>query len=198
MGGHAVDGQPPRGKPQGVRPGAACSPRARRQAKKTTNHGPFGSAFFETGVYPGRLLEGRGFFAAVAAVIVGDKRDLMPDSAPSFVMGPHPNDFHRPFLRVDLIHKSVLDVNPPGPCTIEISDQLLKSWRALKRILLQNLKQAFCLGPKIAGRQLLGVLQGLLGVIELPGHQAISVLALPNGSLNPFRMDSRIPGIDRR
>jgi len=116
----------------------------------------------------------------------------------SFVMSPHPNNLHRPFLWVDLIHESVLDIDPARPRAIEISDQLLICWRALKRILLQNLKQAFCLGPKIAGRQLLGVLQGLLGVIELPGHQAISVLALPNGSLNPFRMDSRIPGIDRR
>ena len=115
-----------------------------------------------------------------------------------FVMSPHPDDFHRLFFWVDLIHESVLDIDPARPRAIEISDQLLICWRALKRILLQNLKQAFCLGPKIAGRQLLGVLQGLLGVIELPGHQVISVLDLLNGSRNPLRIDSRIPGIDRR
>ncbi len=116
----------------------------------------------------------------------------------SFVMSPHPNDLHRPFLWVDLIHESVLDIGPARPRAIEIPDQPLICWRALKRILLQNLKQAFCLEAQITGRQVLGVLLGLLGIIERPGHQVSSVLDLLNGSRNPFRIDSRIPGIDKR
>jgi len=40
------------------------------------------------------------------------------------VMSPHPNNLHRPFLWVDLIHESVLDIDPARPRAIEISDQL--------------------------------------------------------------------------
>jgi hypothetical protein len=92
----------------------------------------------------------------------------------------------------------VLNINAARYGSVEIAEQLLERRRRLKWIPLQYLKQPFCLGPKVTGRQLLGVLPDLFGVIELPGHQLSSVLDLLNGSRNPFRIDSRIPGIDRR
>ena len=115
-----------------------------------------------------------------------------------FVVGPHPDDLYRPFFRVDLIDEAMLDVDPTRPGSGEIADQFLAGRWGLEWILLQNLKQAFGVGPKVVRRQLPGVLLGLPGVVKLPTHQLSSVLDLLSGSRNPFRMDSRIPGIERR
>jgi hypothetical protein len=65
-------------------------------------------------------------------------------------------------------------------------------------MLPQDLKQTFGVEPKVAGRQFLGVLLGLPGVEKPPAHQLSSVVDLLSGSFSPLRIDSRIPGIERR
>lgn len=68
----------------------------------------------------------------------------------------------------------------------------------LKGILSQDLQQRLGLWPQIRTRKLPGVLLRLPGVVELPAHQLSFFEVLLSGSCNPFRIDSRIPGIDSR
>lgn len=113
-------------------------------------------------------------------------------------MRPHADDLHGVLSRVDLVHQTVLNIDAAGIGSFEIADQFLKRWRRLQRILLEDLDQPFRRCPKIPGDELFRVLLSLPGIVEPPAHQLSSVFDLLNGSRNPFRIDSRMPGIESR
>jgi len=92
----------------------------------------------------------------------------------------------------------MVDVNPPRIGPGQVAHQLFERRRVLKRVLLQDGQQFLGLGAQPGRRQLLGVLLSLLRVGELPDYQDSFLASFLVGVLSPLRMDSRMPGIDRR
>lgn len=114
--------------------------------------------------------------------------------AHSLIVGPHAQDPHGPLFAEDLIHHTVLNVDPAGVGTSEVSDQLLKGWRILKWVVGKNRQHFLRLGLEPAGGKLLGVFECLLGKHNLPTHHFSAFALFANGSAMPALMDSRIPG----
>src|SRR4051794_28058360 len=113
-------------------------------------------------------------------------------------MSPKPDYFHGLNLRQDLVDQAMLNIDAPGIRSREISDQFLVRRRVLKRVLLEGFEKGLGLRPQPRGRQFLRVLLSLFGEDEPPAYQASFLESLPTGSLRPARIDSRMPGIERR
>ena len=99
---------------------------------------------------------------------------------------------------MDLIHKTVLNVDAAGISARQVANEFFVVGRILERIPGDDVEKTLGLGFEIRGRNLLGVLLGLLGVNDGPTHQPGLVEVLPSGSAMPLRMESRIPGIEMR
>ncbi len=113
-------------------------------------------------------------------------------------MRPHAKDFDGSRLGQDLINNSVLNIHPAGIGAFEIANKLLK-WRwHLIRISAEDFENRYSLGFEVGRSELLGILLSLLCIADFPGHQRSSDAHFPTGVAMPFRMDSRIPGIDSR
>ncbi len=61
------------------------------------------------------------------------------------VMRPHPEDFDGPFFLQDLVDQAMLDVDPAGAGTREVSHELFVVRRVLERIFAEDLQEL--LGP---------------------------------------------------
>ena len=92
----------------------------------------------------------------------------------------------------------MLDIDSSGICPREVSYQFLERRRILKWILLQNLQQCLRFEPKPRRGELLCVFLRLLGIDQPPGYQASFLESFLMGVCRPFRMDSRIPGMETR
>lgn len=121
---------------------------------------------------------------------------------PSFVVRPHADDLHRTFRIEDLVDESMLDVDAAGICTCEVADQFLEGGRALPRIPAQDVEQLFGFIPQTAPGDLPGVFLSLFCEADPPRrsgryHPGFSEV-FESGVRSPFRIDSRMPGIERR
>ena len=99
---------------------------------------------------------------------------------------------------INLIHQPMLNVDAAGISARQVSNEFFVGRWALERILGDDVEKTLRFGFEIRGRNLPGVLLGLPGVNDGPTHQPGLVEVLVSGSAMPFRMDSRIPGIEMR
>ena len=113
-------------------------------------------------------------------------------------MSPHPKDFDGVLGGIDLIHETMLDVDAARISTRQVSHQFFVRRWVLKWIPGDEVEKTLGLGFEIRGRDLPGVLLSLPGVNDRPTHQPGLVEVLPSGTAMPLRMESRIPGIERR
>jgi len=118
------------------------------------------------------------------------------------VARPHLEDLDRPLLWQDLIHESVLDVDSSREGAREVTHELFESGWLLGGIRPEDFEELFGLFAQTAGRELPRVFLRLPRKDDLPGpgfaYQPGRFEVLESGVRNPFRMDSRIPGIERR
>jgi hypothetical protein len=115
-----------------------------------------------------------------------------------FIMGPHADDLDQLFFFQHLIDQAMLNINSTGICTGQISYQLMVRWRAFEGVLLENIQKLFCLCFKPNRGYIPGVFTGLLGKDYIPGRQSSPWTHFSTGVCKPSRIDSLIPGIDRR
>ena len=94
----------------------------------------------------------------------------------------------------NFVNKAMLDVDTSRICALEISNQLLKWGRILKRVDCQNVQEFLCLGLEASRRQLLRILERRLSEDNFPHHQLSFLALFESGSAIPFLIDSRIPG----
>ena len=113
-------------------------------------------------------------------------------------MSPHPKDFNGVFGRIDLVDETVLNVNASRIGARQISHQFFVGRWILKWIFGEEVEKALGLGFEVRGCDLPGVFLGLPRKNDRPTHQPGLVKVLPSGSAMPLRIDSRIPGIERR
>ena len=73
-------------------------------------------------------------------------------------------DFDGVFDIIDLIHKTMLNVDAAGISSRQVANKFLVGRRILEWILGDDVEKPLGLGFEIRGRNLLGVLLGLLGV----------------------------------
>lgn len=117
-------------------------------------------------------------------------------------MGPHANDLDNALRFEDLIDESVLNVDAARIGPREISHQLFKARRTLKWILTKNVEQFLRVIAKTAAGDLVCVLLRLgseddspvLGSLYQPGFSEV----FASGVRRPLRIDSRMPGTERR
>jgi len=64
-------------------------------------------------------------------------------------MGPHPDHLHDVLLVQDLVDETMLNVDPSGVGTLEISQQLLEGWGRLQGIIAQNVEQVLGFGFEV-------------------------------------------------
>jgi len=117
---------------------------------------------------------------------------------PLFVMSPHSNDFDGPDFFQNLVDESVLNTDTTGISPRKISGQLFKAWRGLKRIFGEDFKKLFSFWFQACRGNLLCILLGLLGIDNLPRYHPGFSLHFLTDVLRPFRIDSLMPGIDKR
>jgi hypothetical protein len=99
----------------------------------------------------------------------------------------------------NLINKPVLDVDAAGICSFKITLKLLKWRRVLERVIRQQCEQLFGLRSKAGRGKTASILLSLFGVDDLPRRrQPGSFSHSSTGVASPSRMDSRMPGTDRR
>ena len=115
-----------------------------------------------------------------------------------FVVGPHPNDLNGLDVVQDLVNKPVLDVNPSGAGSSQVSNEFLEWGRGLVWVRFEYFNQVLCLGLKTRTCQFLCITLSLIGVDEFPTHQSRSCLHFSMGVLSPLIIDWRIPGMEVR
>ncbi len=115
-----------------------------------------------------------------------------------FIMCPHADDLHRFTAWKDLIHQAMLDIDPAGVGPGKVANKLFKWGRSLKRISSEDLEQQFRFGAEPRRGQLLSILLRLPCEDKPPGYHFRVVRHFLRGVLRPFRIDSRIPGIESR
>lgn len=116
----------------------------------------------------------------------------------SFVVSPEAEDFHHSEVVEDLVDQPVLDVDPARIGSRQVANQFLKGRRSLLRILCQSGKQEFRLRLETGSRQLFRILLRLPRKDDPPTHQRSSGAQASTGVVRPFRIDSRIPGIESK
>ena len=116
----------------------------------------------------------------------------------SLVVSPHPKDFHHLLLLEHLVHKTVLDVDPARVGSGEIPEELLASRRRAKGIPFKYLEQTQRAFLQTGAGELLCVALRVLGVDEVVTHQLSSASQRLTGVFSPLRIESAIPGTDRR
>jgi hypothetical protein len=120
----------------------------------------------------------------------------------SLEVGPHPEDLYRTVRVQNLIDQAMLDVDPARVSSFEVTDQFLEGWRALSRIAAEDLQEFLRFFAKSASREFPSVFLGLprkdqpptgCGLYQ-PGFSDVLLI----GVRSPFRIDSRMPGIESR
>ncbi len=102
------------------------------------------------------------------------------------------------FCGIDLIHETVLNVDATRISARQVTHQFFVGRRILKRIFGDEIEKTLGLRFEIRGRNLPGVLLSLPGVDDRPTHQPGLAEVLLSGTAMPLRIESRIPGIERR
>jgi len=96
----------------------------------------------------------------------------------------------------------MLDVDTPGAGAGQIADQLFEGWGALPWILPKQLDELLRFVPEPAASDFPGVFLRLGREDDAPGarrfYQPGFSDVFESEVRSPLRMDSRIPGIDRR
>ena len=113
-------------------------------------------------------------------------------------MRPHPEDTNYFFVGKNLIHNTVLNIDPARICASQITNQFFKRRRILEWVLGKKRQQFQRLGFQTAGSKLLSILHCLLGINKLPTHHSSAFELSARGSAMPALMDSRMPGTANR
>ena len=117
-------------------------------------------------------------------------------------MGPHPDHFDDALRVQDLVHQPMLNVDPARTGAREIANEFLETRRRLSRILPQNLEKLLGLLLEPAAREFAGVSLRLTRKDQAPGTRAALqpgfAKVLERGVASPWRIDSRMPGIESR
>jgi hypothetical protein len=117
-------------------------------------------------------------------------------------VSPHPDDFYGVRVIQDLVHEPMLDVDAAGAGTGEVSNQLLERRRALPGVRSEESNQLFCLIAEAGARDLSSVLLCLAREDHAPVadglYQPGLSEVLERGVFRPLRIDSLIPGTERR
>ena len=113
-------------------------------------------------------------------------------------MGPHADDFNDSLLLQNFIDQSVLNSDAAGISAGQVAHQFFKPRRSLKWIFSNDLQQLNRFVFETGRAQLPGIFLSLLGIDDFPCHQSSSLAHPSTGVCKPSRMDSRIPGMDRR
>lgn len=113
-------------------------------------------------------------------------------------MRPHPDDFDDAFFFVNLVDEPVLDVDAPGICAGEVSDEFFIRRRVMERVFFKDFEEGFGLRLEPCGGELEGVLSGVSRENQPPLYHFSVLEHFSGGVLRPFLMDSRMPGTDSR
>lgn len=116
----------------------------------------------------------------------------------SLVVCPHPNDLDDLLLFENLVDQPMLDIDPSREGAFEITKQFLVSRRSLIGVLLQDRKESGHVFLQPSPVDLLGVALRLPCEHQAVAHQFTSSSHWSTGVLRPSRMESAIPGMDRR
>jgi len=88
------------------------------------------------------------------------------------VVTPHAKHLDSAFFLDDLIHETVLNIDPARVCPEKISEELLKRRRSLKGIIGEDAEKLLRLRPETCRGQATGILLSLFCEDKLPGcHQ---------------------------
>jgi hypothetical protein len=134
----------------------------------------------------------------------GDPQGVSPEGSlpllvgSSVVVSPHPQNLNDLFLLKNLIHQTVLDVDPAGVCSQQISNKGFKWRRISKGILLNDLQEFLGLLCEGSSLKFFCVFLCLASKSESVAHRSISSSQSLIGSFIPAIIDSLIPGMLRR
>ena len=99
----------------------------------------------------------------------------------------------------NLIHETMMDVDSPRAGAGEIADEFLKRRRRLKRIVPKDVEQRLGLRFESGAAEFLCVFDGLRREHDPPRcHQSSDSRHFFTGVFIPLRIDSRMPGMERR
>src|SRR6266702_4161282 len=119
--------------------------------------------------------------------------------AASLVVRPHAEHLHDFFARQNLVDQAVMDVDPARIGTGEIADELLETRRRLEGIAFENFEKRLGLRLQARAAQFLCVFCCLWRIDDAPrAHQSSDFRHSRTEVFNPFRIEARIPGIERR
>ena len=155
----------------------------------TTNDFP--QEFFST---EGNLFSG----GPLAGVTHEPTLKQQPEPRLLVVMSPHSDDLYGLDVLYNLVYEAVLDVDAARIGTIQIADQFFIRRGELERIFGEDIKQLLSLGLKPRSGNFSTILLRMLRKNDLPLHHPGFSLHFSTGVFSPFRIDSRIPGIERR
>lgn len=116
----------------------------------------------------------------------------------SLVVRPHPEDFDDSFLIEDLVDKTVLNADPARIRPGEIANELLEGRWRLPRIPSEDVDQLFRSRTKARTGDPARVLLRLSCEDNGPAYHPGWPEHSSAGVAIPSRIDSRIPGTDRR
>lgn len=116
----------------------------------------------------------------------------------SFIMRPHAQHFDDTLLSENLIYQPVLDVDAARICPVQIAEEFFKRRWIAERIVLEHREQFLHFFCQRGSLQFLCIFLRLLHVHKLVFHKSMRFEPREAGVRMPLRMDSRIPGIDRR
>ena len=113
-------------------------------------------------------------------------------------MGPHADHFHGADFFQDLIDQPMLDVDAAGIGTRQIAHKFFIWRRILEGIFLKDRQQRFGFGFESGRGKFFSVFLSGFGEDELPFHHLRVLEHFRTDVLRPLRMDSLIPGTERR
>jgi len=114
-------------------------------------------------------------------------------------MGPHPDHLYGAFVLEDLVYEAMLHVDPARKGARKIADELFEGGRIPERVHREKIEKEPRLLLETRARELARVPAGLAGEDDPPAlHQFSSSTHSERGVFRPFRIDSRMPGIDSR
>ena len=120
------------------------------------------------------------------------------DNRGLLVVRPHPNGLDDLFSFEKLINQPMLEIDLARVGTFGIAEQFFVAGRTLIGILRQESKESDHVLLRPRSGDLLGVALRLPGKHQAIAHQSTSESHSPTGVLRPSRMESAIPGMDRR
>jgi hypothetical protein len=113
-------------------------------------------------------------------------------------MGPHLDDLHYFDIFKDLIDEARLNICAAGISAREISHEFLIRRGTLEGVCRKDVEQRFGFFLEAGSGQFTSAPLGLSGIDNLPLYHPGFSLHFSTGVLSPLRIDSRIPGMERR